>query len=108
MSIELDIPESSVKYHVMELRKKGIIKREGTIHNGHWIIVKTEDSDGKEIEDNMCNLGEGVYERGIEQGQHKLASLFIKMDADGRIDEYRDAVINEDLLKKLLSEYGLD
>lgn len=42
MAIELDIPESSVKYHVMSLRKKGILKREGTIHNGHWIIMKTE------------------------------------------------------------------
>ena len=35
---ELDVPKSTVKYYVGKLSKSKIIKREGTVHNGKWII----------------------------------------------------------------------
>ena len=36
---ELDVPKSTVKYYVSKLSKAKIIKREGTVHNGRWIIL---------------------------------------------------------------------
>ena len=36
---EMDVPKSTVKYYVSKLSKAKIIKREGTVHNGKWIIL---------------------------------------------------------------------
>ena len=36
---ELNIPKSTVKYYVSKLSKAKIIKREGTVHNGKWIVL---------------------------------------------------------------------
>ena len=36
---ELDVPKSTVKYYVGKLSKSKTIKREGTVHNGKWIIL---------------------------------------------------------------------
>ncbi len=42
IALKLDVSESSIKYHVMILKKKGLLKQEGTIHNGQWKIMNRE------------------------------------------------------------------
>lgn len=39
IAYELDIPKSTVKYYVSKLSKAQVIKREGTVHNGKWIVL---------------------------------------------------------------------
>ena len=39
IALKSDVSESSIKYHVMILKKKGLLKREGTIHSGQWKIM---------------------------------------------------------------------
>ncbi len=39
IAYELDVPKSTVKYYFGKLSKSQIIKREGTVHNGKWIIL---------------------------------------------------------------------
>jgi len=36
---ELEVPKSTVKYYVGKLSKAQKIKREGTVHNGRWIVL---------------------------------------------------------------------
>lgn len=36
---ELEVPKSTVKYYVGKLSKAQKINREGTIHNGRWIVL---------------------------------------------------------------------
>ena len=39
IAYELNVPASTVKYYIRKLSKAQIIKREGTVHNGKWIIL---------------------------------------------------------------------
>ena len=39
IAYELNVPESTVKYYIRKLSKAQVIKREGTVHNGKWIIL---------------------------------------------------------------------
>ena len=36
---ELEMPKGTVKYYVGKMSKAQIIKREGTVHNGKWIVL---------------------------------------------------------------------
>ena len=36
---KLDVPKSTIKYYVGKLSKQRVIKREGTVHNGRWIVL---------------------------------------------------------------------
>ena len=36
---ELEMPKSTIKYYVGKMSKAKIIKREGTVHNGKWIVL---------------------------------------------------------------------
>jgi len=59
-------------------------------------------------------LSEGsIWEAAMNASHYKLGNIVAVVDcngleADGRIDEYREAVVDENLLKQLMSEYGLD
>lgn len=39
IAYELNVPASTVKYYIRKLSKAQVIKREGTVHNGKWIIL---------------------------------------------------------------------
>lgn len=39
IAYELNVPACTVKYYIRKLSKAQIIKREGTVHNGKWIIL---------------------------------------------------------------------
>ena len=36
---ELDLPKSTIKYYIAKLSRNKVIRREGTVHNGSWIIL---------------------------------------------------------------------
>ncbi|NOQ55844.1 MAG: winged helix-turn-helix transcriptional regulator [Nanohaloarchaea archaeon] len=40
LSKNIGLSEDGVKYHLTQLRQKGIIKHVGSTKKGHWIIVK--------------------------------------------------------------------
>lgn len=39
LASELNVPTSTIKYYIRKLSKAQVIKREGTVHNGQWIVL---------------------------------------------------------------------
>lgn len=64
----------------------------------------------------MCNLSQGVLERGIERGielgrargKEQLRGLKRCLEREGRLDEFFDALEDDDILLQLYAEFGID
>lgn len=56
----------------------------------------------------MCNLGDGIYEQGIEQGieqgDHRMGKLYFALRNQNRLDDFERAIQNDDFREKLLRE----
>ncbi|MCD7738843.1 MAG: hypothetical protein LUH58_07375 [Lachnospiraceae bacterium] len=69
---------------------------------------------GKELKE-MCNLSQGILERGIEQGigqgisqgERRMADLILRLNETDRADEVIKAACNEQYRKKLYMEFGM-
>ncbi len=69
---------------------------------------------GEELKE-MCNLSQGIWERGIErgieqgigQGEQRMSDLIRKLNDTGRADDVMKAACNEEYRKKLYVEFGM-
>ncbi len=69
---------------------------------------------GEELKE-MCNLSQGILERGIEQGiergigqgERRMADLIRRLNETGRADDVMKAACNEQYRKNLYVEYGI-
>ena len=60
----------------------------------------------------MCNLGDGIYEQGIEQGikqgsqlgSQQTGALYLALRDAGRLDEFEKSIQDDELREKLLRE----
>lgn len=48
------------------------------------------------------------YKKGLEEGENRVATLFKQMKADGRLQDFSDALDDETLREKLYKEYGIE
>ena len=48
------------------------------------------------------------YKKGLEEGESRVATLFKRMKADGRLQDFSDALDDETLREKLYKEYGIE
>ena len=48
------------------------------------------------------------YKKGLEEGENRVATLFKRMKADGRLQDFSDALDDETLREKLYQEYGIE
>lgn len=68
----------------------------------------------------MCNLSEGILERGIEQGMQQgieqgmqrgldlMNALYGKLIEDNRIEDIKRATQDVEYQRQLMQEYGID
>ena len=47
------------------------------------------------------------YKKGLEEGENRVAALFKQMKADGRLQDFYDALDDETAREKLYKEYGI-
>ncbi len=59
-----------------------------------------------EVEE-MCNVSEGVFERGIEQGELKLSKLIEALLQSGRTEDIQKAVSDDEARKQFYREFGI-
>lgn len=45
---------------------------------------------------------------GFKEGEDRVAALFKRMKADGRLQDFSDALDDETLREKLYKEYGIE
>ena len=48
------------------------------------------------------------YKKGLEEGENRVATFFKRMKADGRLQDFSDALDDETLREKLYKEYGIE
>lgn len=48
------------------------------------------------------------YKKGLEEGENRVAALFKRMKADGRLQDFSDALDDETFREKLYKEYGIE
>lgn len=46
-------------------------------------------------------------EKGLNKGEDRVVALWKRMNADGRLQDFYDAIDDETILKKLYDEYGI-
>lgn len=48
------------------------------------------------------------FKKGLEEGEDRVATLWKRMKADGRLQNFYDALDDEALREKLYKEYGIE
>lgn len=48
------------------------------------------------------------FKKGVKKGEDRVASLWKRMNADGRLQEFYDAIDDETARKKLYDEYSIE
>lgn len=48
------------------------------------------------------------FKKGLEEGENRVAALFKRMKADGRLQDFSDALDDKTLREKLYKEYGIE
>ena len=48
------------------------------------------------------------YKKGLEEGENRVAALFKRMKADGRLQDFSDALKDKNAREKLYKEYGIE
>lgn len=48
------------------------------------------------------------YKKGLEEGEDRVAALFKRMKADGRLQDFSDALKDKNAREKLYKEYGIE
>ncbi|MCD7864339.1 MAG: Rpn family recombination-promoting nuclease/putative transposase [Lachnospiraceae bacterium] len=79
-------------------------ERISILENEYHMNVRTEF--GKELKE-MCNLSQGILERGIGQGEQRMAELIQRLNAVGRAGDVMKAASSEEYRKKLYTEFGI-
>ena len=120
-----DLTWSKRKPRMMGMRTKTIAPEEFYLHRLLGVILSDKLDAGKkkhilETEfhipmtetidrrlDEMCNLSEGIYQKGISQGESLLASLMERLFADGRTADASKVAVDEEARREFYREYGL-
>ncbi|MGN0945599.1 MAG: hypothetical protein ACI4N8_03815 [Megasphaera sp.] len=59
------------------------------------------------LEERREGFKEG-FNKGLEEGEDRVATLWKRMKADGRLQDFYDALDDEALREKLYKEYGIE
>lgn len=59
------------------------------------------------LEERREGFKEG-FKEGLKEGEDRVAALFKRMKADGRLQDFSDALDDKTLREKLYKEYGIE
>lgn len=59
------------------------------------------------LEERREGFKEG-FKKGLEEGEDRVATLWKRMKADGRLQDFYDALDDETAREKLYKEYGIE
>lgn len=48
------------------------------------------------------------FKEGLKEGEDRVAALFKRMKADGRLQDFSDALKDKNAREKLYKEYGIE
>ena len=87
------------------MKKEPVSEKKKKLSDEYGIIMSEET---ERRLNTMCNLSEVVLEKGIEQGEEKIALLMQKLFADKRIADAEKASRDASYRAELLKEYSLE
>lgn len=53
-------------------------------------------------------MATGRIQEGLEEGEDRVATLFKRMQSDGRLQDFSDALKDKNAREKLYKEYGIE
>lgn len=59
------------------------------------------------LEEQREGFKEG-FKKGLKEGEDRVATLFKRMKADGRLQDFYDALDDKNAREKLYKEYGIE
>lgn len=59
------------------------------------------------LEERREGFKEG-FKEGLKEGEDRVATLFKRMKADGRLQDFSDALKDKNAREKLYKEYGIE
>ena len=59
------------------------------------------------LEERREGFKEG-FKEGLKEGENRVAALFKRMKADGRLQDFSDALEDKNAREKLYKEYGIE
>ena len=59
------------------------------------------------LEERREGFKEG-FKEGLKEGEDRVAALFKRMKADGRLQDFSDALKDKNTREKLYKEYGIE
>lgn len=62
----------------------------------------------RELEQWMMEEQREGFKEGLEEGEDRVATLWKRMKADGRLQDFFDALDDKTLREKLYKEYGIE
>ena len=87
------------------MKKEPVSEKKKKLSDEYGIIMSEET---ERRLNTMCNLSEVVLEKGIEQGEEKIALLMQKLFADKRVADAEKASRDASYRAELLKEYSLE
>jgi hypothetical protein len=61
-----------------------------------------------ELEQWMMEERREGFKEGFKEGEDRVAALFKRMKADGRLQDFSDALKDKNAREKLYKEYGIE
>lgn len=62
----------------------------------------------RELEQWLLEERREGFKEGLKEGEYRVAALFKRMKADGRLQDFSDALKDKNAREKLYKEYGIE
>ena len=100
--------EEAARQAVDDCIKNGILAEILSANRAEVLnLVLTEYDEESHIAGEKEISYEEGYDKGYDKGESRMANLYVKLQEDGRLEEYSKAVLDKEYLHRLYQEYDL-
>lgn len=73
-----------------------------------WLLEERREGFKEGFKKGLKKGYEDEFKKGLKKGEDRVATLWKRMKADGRLQDFYDALDDEALREKLYKEYGIE
>ncbi|WP_440338138.1 hypothetical protein [Megasphaera sp.] len=73
-----------------------------------WLLEERREGFKEGFKKGLKKGYEDEFKKGLKKGEDRVATLWKRMKADGRLQDFYDALDDKTLREKLYKEYGIE
>ncbi len=73
-----------------------------------WLLEERREGFKEGFKKGLKKGYEDEFKKGLKKGEDRVATLWKRMKADGRLQDFYDALDDETAREKLYKEYGIE